>query len=92
MWKNLYLQKGRYKSDLNSRSKTRGGVAESSADLFETLLSGQTGSPNAVKNAVSKASGLFRGTAQEDAQEFLRWYLEGIILTFFEVIQSKIIS
>jgi len=30
-----------------------------------------------VKGAVSKASGLFRGTAQEDAQEFLRWFLEG---------------
>jgi len=73
-----YLVKGRYKSDLNSRSKTRGAVAESSADLFETLLSGQTGSPNSVKNAVSKASGLFRGTAQEDAQEFLRWYLEAL--------------
>ena len=57
-------------------------MADSSADLFETLLSGQTGSPNSVKNAVSKASGLFRGTAQEDAQEFLRWYLEGIILIF----------
>ena len=71
-------EKGRYKGDLNSRSKTRGQVAESSADLFETLLSGQTGSPNSVKNAVSKASGLFRGTAQEDAQEFLRWYLEGL--------------
>ena len=49
----------------------------SAAQLFEDLLSGNTGNPTLVKGAVSKASGLFRGTAQEDAQEFLRWFLEG---------------
>lgn len=72
-----YLTSGRLKSELNGRSKARGRVAESSADLFNSLLSGQTASPSSVKSAVQTASGLFRGTAQEDAQEFLRWYLEG---------------
>jgi len=74
-----YLISGRHKSEINSRSKARGRVAESSADLFKSLLSGQTASPSAVKSAVQSTSGLFRGTAQEDAQEFLRWYLEGTI-------------
>lgn len=73
-----YLSGGRHKSELNMRSKTRGQVAESTADLIKTLMSGQTGSPNSVKSAVSSASGLFRGTAQEDAQEFLRWFLEAL--------------
>ena len=72
-----YLTKGGYESEINSRSKTSGKVAKYAAQLFEDLLSGSTGNPTLVKGAVSKASGLFRGTAQEDAQEFLRWFLEG---------------
>ena len=54
-----------------------GSLASETHRLFTDLLSGQTGDPRSVKNAVTKFSGLFRGTAQEDAQEFLRWYLEG---------------
>lgn len=73
-----YLLRGRHKSELNSRSKTRGQVADATAELLKTLLAGQTGSPSDVKRAVTSASGLFRGTAQEDAQEFLRWYLEAL--------------
>lgn len=73
-----YLISGRHKGEINSRSKARGQVAESSGDLFKSLLSGQTASPSAVKSAVQSTSGLFRGTAQEDAQEFLRWYLEAL--------------
>jgi ubiquitin C-terminal hydrolase len=72
-----YLLNKEFSGQVNSRSKTRGRVVESSADLFKSLISGQTASPSSVKAAVSSASGLFRGTAQEDAQEFLRWYLEG---------------
>ncbi|CAG5091721.1 Oidioi.mRNA.OKI2018_I69.PAR.g13213.t1.cds [Oikopleura dioica] len=73
-----YLTKGGYESEINSRSKTSGKVAKYAAQLFEDLLSGSTGNPTLVKGAVSKASGLFRGTAQEDAQEFLRWFLEAL--------------
>lgn len=73
-----YLTKGGYESEINSSSKTSGKVAKYAAQLFEELLSGATGNPACVKGAVSKASGLFRGTAQEDAQEFLRWFLEAL--------------
>lgn len=73
-----YIVNGRYKSEVNSRSKTRGKIADATCSLFKDLLSGQTGSPSSVKSGVSSFSGSFRGTAQEDAQEFLRWYLEGL--------------
>jgi len=73
-----YLTKGKYESEINSSSKTSGKVAKYAAQLFDDLLSGSTGNPALVKGAVSKASGLFRGTAQEDAQEFLRWFLEAL--------------
>merc|ERR1719285_1382574 len=73
-----YIVNGRYKGEINSKSKTRGKLASSTNQLFSDLLSGQTGDPRSVKSNVTSFSGLFRGTAQEDAQEFLRWYLEGL--------------
>ena len=57
-----------------------GKLASETNRLFADLLDGQTGDPRGVKTQVNAFSGLFRGTAQEDAQEFLRWYLEGNIL------------
>ena len=59
----------------------KGKLATETNRLFVDLLDGQTGDPRGVKTQVNAFSGLFRGTAQEDAQEFLRWYLEGNILT-----------
>lgn len=73
-----YILNGKYKSEINSRSKTRGKLMDSTCSLFRDLLSGQTGSPSSVKSAVSSISGSFRGMAQEDAQEFLRYFLEGL--------------
>jgi len=73
-----YFVKGRFKSEINSRSKTKGKCADATSSLFEDLLSGRTSSPRSVKSAVNTFSGLFRGTSQEDAQEFLRWYLEAL--------------
>lgn len=73
-----YFVKGRFKSEINSRSKTKGKCADATSSLFEDLLSGRTSSPSSVKSAVNRFSGLFRGTSQEDAQEFLRWYLEAL--------------
>jgi len=73
-----YFVKGRFKSEINSRSKTKGKCADATSSLFEDLLNGRTSSPSSVKSAVNRFSGLFRGTSQEDAQEFLRWYLEAL--------------
>jgi len=73
-----YFVKGRYKSEVNSRSKTKGKCADATSSLFEDLLNGRTSSPSSVKSAVNRFSNLFRGTSQEDAQEFLRWYLEAL--------------
>lgn len=73
-----YFVKGRFKSEINSRSKTKGKCADATSSLFDDLLSGRTSSPSSVKSAVNRFSGLFRGTSQEDAQEFLRWYLEAL--------------
>jgi len=73
-----YFVKGRFKSEINSRSKTKGKCADATSSLFQDLLSGRTSSPSSVKSAVNRFSGLFRGTSQEDAQEFLRWYLEAL--------------
>lgn len=73
-----YFINGRFKSEINSRSKTKGKCAEATSSLFQDLLAGKTSSPRSVKSAVNSFSGLFRGTSQEDAQEFLRWYLEAL--------------
>jgi len=73
-----YFVNGKFKSEINSKSKTRGKCADATSSLFGDLLSGRTSSPSSVKSAVNKFSGLFRGTSQEDAQEFLRWYLEAL--------------
>jgi len=73
-----YIVNGTFKREIQSKSKTRGKLATETNRLFTDLLDGQTGDPRLVKSQVNAFSGLFRGTAQEDAQEFLRWYLEGL--------------
>jgi len=73
-----YIVNGTFKREIQSKSKTRGKLATETNRLFVDLLDGQTGDPRGVKSQVTSFSGLFRGTAQEDAQEFLRWYLEGL--------------
>lgn len=69
-----------YKGMLCSSSKMQGRLAEEFASLIADMWSGRhdTVSPNKFKSAVAKSAPRFVGYSQQDSQEFLRFFMEGL--------------
>jgi len=75
-----YFLSKRYKADLSSTSKMQGRLAEEFASLLGDMWAGRhdTVSPNKFKSAVAKSAPRFVGYSQQDSQEFLRFFMEGL--------------
>ncbi|XP_063688900.1 ubiquitin carboxyl-terminal hydrolase 2-like isoform X3 [Bolinopsis microptera] len=75
-----YFLSKKYKMDLSNTSKMQGRLAEEFASLLNDMWSGRhdTVSPNKFKSAVAKSAPRFVGYSQQDSQEFLRFFMEGL--------------
>jgi len=75
-----YFLTKKYKEDLCASSKMQGRLAEEFANLLSEMWSGRNDSvsPTKFKSTVAKSAPRFVGYSQQDSQEFLRFFLEGL--------------
>ncbi|XP_032800282.2 ubiquitin carboxyl-terminal hydrolase 2-like isoform X2 [Petromyzon marinus] len=76
-----YCLKGDFKQELNMGSRMKGALMEEFARLLQALWSStgsETVSPQAFKTQIQKYAPRFMGYNQQDAQEFLRFLLDGL--------------
>lgn len=71
---------GDYEQDLNTKSKTKGQLAKAYADLVSSAKSGNVTRSvvSDFKSLVGKCNSQFIGYGQQDAQEFLRFAIDGL--------------
>lgn len=69
---------GKYKHDLNTKSKTRGKLAEAYAQLVTSAKSGSVSRMvvSDFKSLIGRCNSQFIGYGQQDSQEFLRFALD----------------
>ncbi|KAJ3244588.1 Ubiquitin carboxyl-terminal hydrolase 21 [Chytriomyces hyalinus] len=80
-----YLLSGDYKMDLNTKSPMKGQLALSFVSVVEEALkpanaasSGRVINPSRFKRQIDTWAPQFAGYSQQDAQEFLRFMLDGL--------------
>ncbi|KAK3699453.1 hypothetical protein QZH41_018604 [Actinostola sp. cb2023] len=77
-----YLLKGSHSKHINSRSSMKGKLMHAYADLIKSMWkpgSSDTAiSPHSFKTQIQRFAPRFVGYNQQDAQEFLRFLLEGL--------------
>ncbi|KAG8184550.1 hypothetical protein JTE90_012639 [Oedothorax gibbosus] len=76
-----YCVKGSYISDVNHRSPTRGDLVKAFAEFVKKLTDPKLNcsiSPHELRREVQRYAPRFCGDHQQDAQEFLRYLLQGI--------------
>ncbi|KAF7206804.1 ubiquitin carboxyl-terminal hydrolase 2 [Nothobranchius furzeri] len=76
-----YCLRNFYRLDLSSSCRTSSGLMEEFAKLTQTLwtsLSKEAISPSDFKNQIQRFAPKFVGSSQQDAQEFLRFLLDGL--------------
>ena len=73
-----YFMDNKFRADMNKHSETRGEVATEYAALVRALWSGQYKciAPNDVKRVIGRHREVFRGSAQQDAHEFMLFLME----------------
>lgn len=77
---NEYFMSGKYESDLNTKSKTKGQLAKAYSDLVSSAKSGSVTRSvvSDFKSLVGRCNSQFIGYGQQDSQEFLRFALDGL--------------
>ena len=76
-----YFLANEHLKELNTTSTTKGNLASTFGKLVSTLWDGHAYSstrPVEIKRVVSKFASRFIGYDQQDAQEFLRFFLDGL--------------
>ncbi|XP_078055255.1 ubiquitin carboxyl-terminal hydrolase 2a isoform X2 [Mustelus asterias] len=76
-----YCIQNTYRRDLNNRSRTNTALMEEFAKLLQALWTSSTNdpiSPSEFKTQIQKYAPRFVGYNQQDAQEFLRFLLDGL--------------
>ncbi|DBA01772.1 TPA: hypothetical protein N0F65_010182 [Lagenidium giganteum] len=76
-----YFQSGLYTRDMNEASPTKGALALAFGDLIKALWTGTeftSTRPVELKRVIGKVASRFTGYDQQDAQEFLRFLLDGL--------------
>lgn len=72
---------GSYESEINSSSKTKGSLSRAYSELVKSAKKDGSVSSYLVrdfKSIVAKYNSTFDGYGQQDAQEFLRFALDGL--------------
>lgn len=77
---NEYFLSGKYLHDINKKSKTKGDLAKAYADLVKSAKSGSVTRSvvSDFKSLIGRCNRQFMGYGQQDAQEFLRFALDGL--------------
>ncbi|ETN20034.1 hypothetical protein PPTG_03127 [Phytophthora nicotianae INRA-310] len=76
-----YFQPGLYAREINDTSPTKGALANAFGDLIKVLWTGDKFTatrPVELKRVIGKVASRFTGYDQQDAQEFLRFLLDGL--------------
>lgn len=78
-----YSVQEKYNSDINvSTSSMKGALIKSFASLLQSMRNGDSNNssvnPQAFKSQIQKFAPRFMGYSQQDAQEFLRYLLQGL--------------
>lgn len=76
-----YFQPGLYAGEINDTSPTKGALANAFGDLIKALWTGDKFTatrPVELKRVIGKVASRFTGYDQQDAQEFLRFLLDGL--------------
>ncbi|TMW68941.1 hypothetical protein Poli38472_001097 [Pythium oligandrum] len=76
-----YFQSGSYLKETNDESTTKGTLANAYGELIQALSSTTAFSstrPVDLKRVIGKVATRFNGYDQQDAQEFLRFFLDGL--------------
>lgn len=77
----MYFHQGLYTHEINGSSGTRGALANAFGDLMTALWTGDKFTvtrPIELKRVIGKVASQFTGYDQQDAQEFLRFLLDGL--------------
>lgn len=77
---NEYFLKSTHDDELNTKSKTKGRLAEAYASLVKSAKSGNVSrmTVSDFKSLVGRFNSQFIGYGQQDSQEFLRFALDGL--------------
>lgn len=76
-----YFGSGRWRRELNPRSKMKGRLAQAFGNLIERVTRGAPGSserPSSLKSVVASLAPQFAGYRQHDCHEFIRFLLDGL--------------
>jgi ubiquitin C-terminal hydrolase len=75
---NEYFMSGKYRHDLNEKSKTKGKLAKAYAALVTSAKSGSVTRMvvSEFKSLIGRVNNQFIGYGQQDSQEFLRFALD----------------
>ncbi|GMF17810.1 unnamed protein product [Phytophthora lilii] len=76
-----YFHLGLYVREINESSSTKGALANAFGDLIKALWTGDKFTatrPVELKRVIGKVASRFTGYDQQDAQEFLRFVLDGL--------------
>ncbi|KAG2774208.1 hypothetical protein JG687_00009173 [Phytophthora cactorum] len=76
-----YFHPGLYTREINDTSPTKGALANAFGDLIKALWTGEKFTatrPVELKRVIGKVASRFTGYDQQDAQEFLRFLLDGL--------------
>ncbi|KAG7379885.1 Ubiquitin carboxyl-terminal hydrolase 21 [Phytophthora pseudosyringae] len=76
-----YFQPGLYACEINDSSPTKGALANAFGNLIKALWTGDKFTatrPVELKRVIGKVASRFTGYDQQDAQEFLRFLLDGL--------------
>ncbi|KAF4318446.1 hypothetical protein BBO99_00007351 [Phytophthora kernoviae] len=76
-----YFLPGLYAREINDTSPTKGALANAFGDLIKALWTGDKFTatrPVELKRVIGKVASRFTGYDQQDAQEFLRFLLDGL--------------
>ncbi|KAJ0405488.1 hypothetical protein ATCC90586_000151 [Pythium insidiosum] len=76
-----YFQSGAYLREINDTSPTKGALATAFGDLIKALWSSPeftSTRPVELKRVIGKVASRFTGYDQQDAQEFLRFLVDGL--------------
>lgn len=76
-----YFHPGLYAREINDTSPTKGALATAFGDLIKALRTGDKFTatrPVELKRVIGKTASRFTGYDQQDAQEFLRFLLDGL--------------
>ncbi|OWZ10474.1 Ubiquitin-specific protease [Phytophthora megakarya] len=76
-----YFHPGHFAHEINELSPTKGALADAFGELIKALWTGEKFSvtrPVELKRLIGKVASRFTGYDQQDAQEFLRFMLDGL--------------